>query len=59
MRTRSPRWASSTPAHASARVALDSGTVAGGSQFPNVDINLAVNGFYCNDRAFFLHCKPQ
>jgi hypothetical protein len=38
---------------------FNSGTVAGGSQFPEIDINLAVNGFVCYDRAFFLHCKPQ
>jgi len=38
---------------------FDSGTVAGGTNFPDIDINLAVNGFYCNDRAFLLHCRPQ
>jgi hypothetical protein len=38
---------------------FNSGTVAGGTGFPNIDINLAVNGFYCLDRAFYLHCRPQ
>jgi hypothetical protein len=38
---------------------FDSGTVSGGTQFPNIDVNLAVNGFYCNDKAFFLHAAPQ
>jgi hypothetical protein len=38
---------------------FDSGVVAGGSQFPNIDINLSVNGFYCQDQAFFLHAAPQ
>lgn len=38
---------------------FDSGTVAGGTQFPNIDINLSVHGFYCLDRAFLLHCRPQ
>jgi hypothetical protein len=38
---------------------FDSGSVTGGTQFPNIDIDLAVNGFYCNDKAFFLHAMPQ
>jgi hypothetical protein len=38
---------------------FDSGSVSGGSQFPNIDINLSVNGFYCLDQAFFLHAAPQ
>ena len=38
---------------------FDSGTVSGGSQFPQIDIDLSVNGFYCNDKAFYLHAKPQ
>jgi hypothetical protein len=37
---------------------FDSGTVSGGN-FPTIDINLAVNGFYCDDKAFFLHLRPQ
>jgi len=37
---------------------FDSGRVSGGTQFPNIDINLSVNGFYCYDQAFFLHMKP-
>jgi hypothetical protein len=38
---------------------FDSGTVSGGTQFPNIDINLSVNGFYCYDKAFYLHASPQ
>jgi hypothetical protein len=38
---------------------FDSGTVAGGTGFPNIDINLSVHGFYCLDEAFLLHCRPQ
>jgi hypothetical protein len=38
---------------------FDSGTVSGGTQFPNIDIDLSVNGFYCNDKAFYLHAAPQ
>ena len=37
---------------------FDSGTVSGGTQFPNIDIDLAANGFYCNDKVFFLHASP-
>jgi hypothetical protein len=37
---------------------FDSGVVSGGN-FPIIDINLAVNGFYCVDKAFFLHLRPQ
>jgi len=38
---------------------FDSGTVSGGTQFPNIDIDLSVNGFYCNDKAFYLHASLQ
>lgn len=37
---------------------FDSGTVSGGTQFPNIDVDLAVNGFYCNDKVFSLHATP-
>jgi hypothetical protein len=38
---------------------FDSGTVSGGTQFPNIDIDLSVNGFYCHDKAFYLHAAPH
>jgi hypothetical protein len=38
---------------------FDSGMVIGGTEFPAIDIDLSVNGFYCNDKAFFLHAAPQ
>jgi hypothetical protein len=37
---------------------FDSGTVSGGTQFPDIDVDLAMNGFYCNDKVFFLHATP-
>jgi hypothetical protein len=36
----------------------DSGSAIGGTQFPQIDIDIAVNGFYCNDQAFYLHASP-
>jgi hypothetical protein len=38
---------------------FDSGTVAGGGPFPRIDINLAVNGFHCDDKVFLLHAAPM
>jgi hypothetical protein len=36
---------------------FDSGVVQGGTQFPDIDIDLSVHGFSCNDKAFFLHLR--
>jgi hypothetical protein len=38
---------------------FDSGQVPGGSAFPRIDIDLSVNGFYCFDKAFYLHASPS
>jgi hypothetical protein len=37
---------------------FDSGQVPGGSAFPRIGIDLSVNGFYCFDKAFYLHASP-
>src|SRR5207302_6023578 len=44
---------------AGATYRFDSGVVAGGGEFPRIDIDIAVNGFSCFDRAFFLHAAPS
>ena len=47
-----------TEAGSGAAYRFDSGVVAGGGEFPRIDIDIAVNGFACFDRAFFLHAAP-
>ncbi len=37
---------------------FDSGLVAGGGNFPAIDILLSVNGVYCFDQVIDLHAKP-
>jgi hypothetical protein len=37
---------------------FDSGLVAGGGEFPRIDIVTSVNGFYCFDRVIELHAVP-
>ena len=48
-----------TEANSGAAYRFDSGVVAGGGEFPRIDIDIAVNGFACFDRAFFLHAAPS
>ena len=48
-----------TEAGSGAAYRFDSGVVAGGGEFPRIDIDIAVNGFACFDRAFFLHAAPS
>jgi len=48
-----------TEANSGAAYRFDSGMVAGGGEFPRIDIDIAVNGFACFDRAFFLHAAPS
>lgn len=38
---------------------FDSGTVSGGTLFPKISINISVNGFYCDDKAFLLNASPN
>ena len=37
---------------------FDSGLVAGGNKFPNIDIVLSVHGVYCFDSVITLHARP-
>jgi len=37
---------------------FDSGVVPGGTDFPRIDTDLPVNGFYCFGKVFFLHAEP-
>ena len=37
---------------------FDSGLVAGGGEFPRIDVAASVNGFYCFDRVIDLHAVP-
>jgi len=48
-----------TEASSGAAYRFDSGVVAGGGEFPRIDIDIAVNGFACFDRTFFLHAAPS
>ena len=48
-----------TEASSGAAYRFDSGVVAGGGEFPRIDIDIAVNGFACFDRAFSLHAAPS
>jgi hypothetical protein len=36
----------------------DSGLVAGGGQFPAIDVNVALHGFFCRDTAFHVQGRP-
>ena len=38
---------------------FDSGLVAGGGEFPRIDISASVNGFYCFDTVIDLHAAPS
>lgn len=38
---------------------FDSGLVPGGADFPQVDISIAVHGFFCFDSVFVLSAAPQ
>jgi hypothetical protein len=48
-----------TEASSGATYRFDSGVVAGGREFPRIDIDIAVDGFSCFDRAFSLHAAPS
>lgn len=37
---------------------FDSGQVVGGFEFPEINIDIAVNGFFCYDRAFEVRASP-
>ncbi len=37
---------------------FDSGVAPGGTDFPRIDTDLAVNGPYCFGKVFFLHAEP-
>jgi hypothetical protein len=37
---------------------FDSGLVAGGGEFPRIDVAASVNGFYCFDKVIDLHAVP-
>ena len=37
----------------------DSGLVAGGGQFPRIDVDIALHGFFCHDSAFHVRAGPS
>jgi len=37
----------------------DSGLVPGGGQFPRIDVDVALHGFFCRDSAFHVQARPS